>query len=497
MDARSPDAQALDAQAAPLDHADIRTIITGVMLAMFLSALDQTIIATALPTIGSHFGDLENLSWIVTAYLLTGTAVTPLVGKLADIHGPRPVLRVAIALFLLGSVACALAPSMLWLIAARAVQGLGGGGLIALAQTIVGLMIAPRDRGRYQGYFAAVFITSSIAGPILGGFFAQHLHWSLIFWINLPIGLLAAAMSDRALRRLPAHHHPHRLDLIGALLMCMATVALLLALSWGGARFPWVSLPIFGLIAVSGVLWLGFYARMSTASEPLLPVGIMSNKVVRAGVPAAAFAMGTLVGLSIVLPLYLEGVLRLTASESGLALIPLMSGVVVGATGAGRIMGRIRHYKRISLIGLSAAILALALLALEPRGLPTWLFCACLALTGIGLGTVLPISTVAVQNAVPMPQIGVVTGLVNFFRSLGSALLTAGFGAIVVGVSGMQGGRLMEQMLVAGADPVPLAHAFRWVFIAGAGALVLSLMAMVAMEERPLRSAQAPAPLPE
>ena len=492
MDARSP-----EAHPAPLDHADIRTIITGVMLAMFLSALDQTIIATALPTIGADFGDLENLSWVVTAYLLTGTAVTPLVGKLADIHGPRPILRISIALFQIGSVACALAPGMLWLIAARAMQGLGGGGLIALAQTIVGLMIAPRDRGRYQGYFAAVFITSSIAGPILGGFFAQHLHWSLIFWINLPIGILAAAMSDRALRRLPAHHHPHRLDLAGALLMCAATVALLLALTWGGARFAWSSLTILGLIATSGLLWLAFYARMSTASEPLLPVGIMANKVVRAGVPAAAFAMGTLVGLSIVLPLYLEGVVGLTASESGLALIPLMSGVVVGATGAGRIMGRLRHYKRISLIGLFAAIVALAMLAAEPRGLPTWLFAACLGMTGIGLGTVLPISTVAVQNAVPMPQIGVVTGLVNFFRSLGGALLTAGFGAIVVGVSGMRGGRLMEQMLVAGADPEPLAHAFRWVFIAGAVALGLSLIAMLAMEERPLRSAHAEPALPD
>ncbi|WAC26677.1 MDR family MFS transporter [Ancylobacter sp. SL191] len=492
MDARSP-----DAQAAPLDHADIRTIIIGVMLAMFLSALDQTIIATALPTMGAHFGDLENLSWIVTAYLLTGTAVTPLVGKLADIHGPRPVLRIAIALFLIGSVACALAPSMLWLIAARAVQGLGGGGLIALAQTIVGLMIAPRERGRYQGYFAAVFITSSIAGPVLGGFFAEHLHWSLIFWINLPIGLVAAAMSDRALRRLPAHHHPHRLDLLGALLMCVATVALLLALSWGGARYPWLSLPILGLMAASVVLWLAFFARVATASEPLLPVSIMGNKVVRAGVPAAAFAMGTLVGLSIVLPLYLEGVLRLTASESGVALIPLMSGVVVGATGAGRMMGRVRHYKRISLLGLVAAILSLALLALEPRGLPIWLFAACLALTGIGLGTVLPVSTVAVQNAVPMPQIGVVTGMVNFFRSLGGAVLTAGFGAIVVGASGVEGGRLMEQMLVAGTDPVPLAHAFRWVFVAGAGALILSLIAMLAMEERPLRSGEGPGPLPE
>lgn len=492
MDARSP-----EAAHAPLAHTEIRVIVTGVMVAMFLSALDQTIIATALPTIGAQFGDLEGLSWVVTSYLLTGTAVTPLVGKLADIHGPRPVLMGAIALFLVGSVLCALAPGMNWLIIGRAVQGVGGGGLIALAQTIIGLLIAPRERGRYQGYFAIVFITSSIAGPILGGFFAEHLHWSLIFWINVPLGLVAAAMSYRALRRLPAHHHPHRLDILGAALMCAATVALLLALSWGGTHFRWLSLPILGLLTLSVLLWVGFGLRVATASEPLMPISILANQVVRTGVPAAAFAMGTLVGLSIQMPLYLEGVMGLTASESGVALIPLMAGVVVGATGAGKVMGSVAHYKRLPLVGLVASMAALSVLALWPLGLPVIVVGLAMGVTGVGLGTVLPVSTVAIQNAVPLPQMGTATGVVNLFRSLGGAVLTAGFGAIVIGMSGIEASALLERLLEGRAQVAPLADAFRWVFVAAAASLAVSLVAMIAMEERPLRSGHAPAPLPE
>ena len=466
------------------------------MVAMLLGALDQTIVATALPTIGAEFQDMESLSWIVTAYLLTGTAVTPLVGKMADIHGPRPVLNGCIALFLVGSVMCALAPSMLWLIVGRAVQGLGGGGLIALAQTIVGLVVAPRERGKYQVYFAAVFITSSIAGPVLGGFFAEHLHWSLIFWINLPLGVVAAAMSDKALRRMPAFHHPHRLDFLGAVLMCLATAALLLALTWGGTRFAWSSVEILGLLAGSIVLWGGFSIRVATAVEPLLPIAILANQVVRTGVPAAAFAMGTLVGLSIQMPLYLEGVLGLSASASGVALIPLMAGVVVGASSAAQVMARVTHYKRLPVFGLIAAMVSMIVLALQPLDPPLWVFALTTGMTGVGLGTVLPVSTVAIQNAVPLGQIGTATGLANFFRSLGGAILTAGFGAVVIGVSGLQGTSLLEGLTSGNTGEVPLANAFHYVFIGAAIALFMSMLAILAMEERPLRGHQAPT-LPE
>lgn len=485
MDARSPGSDA----SLTLDIAEVRTILFGVMLAMFLSALDQTIVATALPTIGLHFSDLESLPWIVTSYLLTATAVTPLTGKLADIYGPRPVLLGGIGIFLLGSIACALAPSIFWLVVARAFQGIGGGGLISLAQTIIGLMIAPRERGKYQGYFAAVFISSSIAGPILGGFFAEHLHWSLIFWINVPLGLVAAVRSERALRRLPPHHHKHRLDVLGALLMCGATVALLLALSWGGTRYPWNSAEVFGLIATSVVLWAGFGLRITTAVEPLLPLSILSNQVVLTGVIGAACAMGTLIGLSIELPLYLEAVQHLTASQSGAAMIPLMAGVVVGATSTGRMMPYISHYKRLPMVGLSVGIIALVLLAIDPAGMPLTALVVLSGLAGIGLGTVLPVSTIAIQNAVPLPQIGTATAAMNFFRSLGGAVLTAGFGAIVIGIAGVGGAHEIGGSLALGpAEAAAMAGAFRWVFAAAALALSVGLMAVLVMEERPLRT---------
>ncbi|HEY1311222.1 MAG TPA: MFS transporter, partial [Pseudolabrys sp.] len=241
------------AQPRPLTHPEVRAIVLGILMAMFLGALDQTIVATALPTIGRHFSNLGDLSWVVTAYLLTATAVTPLYGKLSDIHGRRVMMLIAIVIFVAGSIACAMAPSMTALVLGRAVQGLGGGGLMALAQTIIADIVSPRERGRYQGYIGAVFATSSVGGPVLGGFLTEHLDWSLIFWINLPLGLAALGMTSNVLKRVPYQPRKHRLDVIGALLMMSAAIALLLALSWGGRRFEWIS-PQFGaLLLISAV----------------------------------------------------------------------------------------------------------------------------------------------------------------------------------------------------------------------------------------------------
>ena len=217
-----------------LDEREVRAIIGGIVLAMFLGALDQTIVATALPTIGRELGNAELIPWVITGYLISATAVTPLYGKFSDIHGRRFALLTAVSVFVLGSLACALAPNMLWLIVARAIQGLGGGGLISLAQTIVADVVSPRERGKYQAYIAGVFLTASVAGPTIGGVIAQYLHWSVIFWVNLPLGGLALWMSYTTLARLPRHERPHRLDIPGAALMVCATVALLLALSQGG-----------------------------------------------------------------------------------------------------------------------------------------------------------------------------------------------------------------------------------------------------------------------
>ncbi|HYS49885.1 MAG TPA: MDR family MFS transporter [Xanthobacteraceae bacterium] len=479
------------AEHPPLAHAEIRAIVLGILLAMFLGALDQTIIATALPTIGRAFADVENLSWVVTAYLLTATAATPLYGKLSDIHGRRAMLLVAISIFAAASVGCALAPSMTALALARALQGVGGGGLLSLAQTIVADVVSPLERGRYQAYIGMVFAASSIGGPVLGGFFAEHLHWSLIFWINLPIGLVAFLMTNRVLKRLPRHERPHRLDLAGAGLMMAATVVLLLALTWGGTRYPWSSAQILALLAASGSLWTLFVIRLMTAREPFLPLSVLTNPVVGMGTASVSCVFGTMIGLAIFVPLYFEIVLGLSASASGLALIPLMGGTVIGSTAAGRYMSRLPHYKRVPFVGLALAIAALALLAAEPAGLPLAVVCTALGLVGTGMGALFPVTTVSVQNAVLPYQLGTATGAMNFFRQLSGALIVAAFGAIVLGGAGGAGhaGVTLETLALqtdqfAGGD---FAQVFRWVFIAAAALLAAGLLLLFAMEERPLR----------
>ncbi len=341
------------ASAGALSHAQIRMIMFGIVLAMLLAALDQTIVATALPTIGREVNDVRNLSWVISAYLVTSTAVTPLYGKLSDIHGRRSMLLLAIAVFLGGSVAAALSRNIFVLIAARAVQGLGGGGLISLAQTIVGDLIVPRERGKYQAYFASVFVTASVAGPVLGGFFAEYLHWSFIFWINLPLGLAAYAMTNRVLKLLPRHDRPHRVDAVGALLMVIATVALLLMLTWGGATYPWASAPIIGLAGLSLAAWVLFGIRLATAPEPFVPLSVLANPVVRDGVIATVFTVGAMIGLTVFIPLYFEAVFGLTAGQSGVGLIAFMGGTVVGATAAGRVMMYFARYKWAPVLGLA------------------------------------------------------------------------------------------------------------------------------------------------
>ncbi len=287
-----------------LSHGEIRTIVLGLMLAMFLAALNQTIVATALPTIGRDFGDFELLPWVITAYLLTSTVVSPLYGKLSDIHGRRTMMLASIGIFVAGSAACAVAPDMITLILARGLQGIGGGGILPLAQTILGDAAAPRERGRYQAYMGSVWVSAGVGGPVLGGILTQHFHWSIIFWVNVPIGLGAAFITYKTLARLPRHDHKHELDLLGAGLMTVAAIPLLLAFTWGGVRYPWLSPPIIGLIVASAVLWLLFAWRLTRASEPFLPLPVLANQVMRMGTLFTSFSQGVVIGLTIFLPLY-------------------------------------------------------------------------------------------------------------------------------------------------------------------------------------------------
>ena len=296
------------------------------------------------------------LSWVVTAYLLTSTAVTPLYGKLSDMHGRRAMMLIGIGVFMAGSLACAVAPNMLTLILARAVQGMGAGGLLPLAQTIIGDVVLPKERGRYQAYLGSMWMMAAITGPLLGGVLSEYLHWSLIFWINIPLGFSAFLASREALKQLPRHERPHKLDILGSLLMVAAAIALLLALTSGGTRFFWSSAPILGLFTLSAALWVLFAIRLLWAPEPFLPLSILANQVVRTGTLAAACNVGTMIGLTIFVPLYFESVLGLSSSLSGLFLIPLMVVSNLGAIIAGRGLAMFRHYKRVPMLGLCISI---------------------------------------------------------------------------------------------------------------------------------------------
>ena len=484
---------------APLDHAAIRAIMLGIMLAMFLSALEQTIVAPALPTIGRTLGNVEDLSWVVTAYLLAATAVTPLFGKLSDIYGRRRMMLLAIVIFIAGSAACALAPNMPALIAARALQGIGGGGILPLAHTIIGDMVSPRERARYQSYTSIMFMAASIVGPVLGGVLTDYVHWTMIFWINLPLGLAALWMTDRALKKLPRNDRPHKLDVLGAVLMVCAALALMLAMTWGGktwgdTRYGWMSAPILGLLFGAAALWLLFAIRVATAPEPFIPLAVLREPLVGAVTAAGFFSVGVIIGLSIFLPLYFELVLGFSPSGSGTALIVFLAGATIGSFAAGRLMNRTVRYKRVPIGGLVLGIVMLVAFAAKPAGLALLEVSVLLSIGGAGLGVMYPVTTTIVQNTVTPQQLGTATGALNFARQLGGAIIVAAFGTILlggidIGGQGLGGQGLTLEMLRGGTGlaSANLALVFRWMFAAGAGFLALGLVAVLAIEERPLR----------
>ena len=470
--------------AAPLDHATVRAIVAGIMLAMFLSALEQTIVAPALAAIGKSLGGIDDLSWVVTAYLLAVTATTPLFGKLSDIYGRRLILLWAIGIFIAGSIACALAPTIWFLIVARGLQGIGGGGLLPIAQTIIADLLSPRERPIVQGRTSIMFMSASILGPVLGGLLTDHLHWSLIFWINLPLGAVALVMTERALRRLPRNERPHQLDVIGAALMVGAALSLMLALAWGGTHYPWSSWPIVALLTGSAAFWVLFALRLLTAREPFIPLAILHGRVTSTITCAAFFGVGTIIGITIYTPLYCQAVLGLTASSSGLALIAFMGGTVVGSLITARLMVQLTHYMRVPIVGLFLAMTALLVLARDPAGHSIMTVVLLLFLLGCGVGPMYPMSTILMQNAVKPHQLGTATGTLNFFRTLGGAIIVAIFGAIVLG-GGTDGSTnvSLESLAAAHGD---LAPAFHWVFIAAATCLAICLACLIAVEERPL-----------
>lgn len=474
---------------------EVRQILLGVLLTMFLAALDQTIVAPALPTIARDLHGFDSVSWVVTAYLLSATATTPILGKLSDLYGRRSVMVISVAVFLVGSVACALAPSMFLLICARAIQGAGGGALLSLANTIVADVVSPRERGRYQGYFASMFAIAGIMGPVLGGFFAEYISWTVIFWINLPIGIVAIWIARRALAHLPVKGVAHHIDYLGSALMASATVSLLLALTWGGHRFAWLSAPILAMVLLSAVLYALFLRQQSIAREPILPLSLFANPVIRMTSVLGFTVMVINVGATVYVPLYLEFVRGMNAYSSGLVLIALMVGVVGGALITGQYMRFRGLYKMPPLIGVSAAAIGLFYLAYGAAGRTNTEIVVVLTVTGIGLGTAFPAMMVATQNAAHSGNLGIATANHTFFRSLGGAAGVAFLGAIIFSVlaahididRGADLNDILQPGPVLTAVQPYLGNAFSAFFAAAGAVAVLSAIGFLFMKEVPLR----------
>jgi MFS family permease len=473
-----------------LSHRETLLIVLGMLLPVFMGSLDQTILASALPTIGRDLGDAHDLPWLITAYLLASTAVIPLYGKIADIHGRAFALRIAIAVHLAGSLLCALAPSMLVLILGRGLQGIGGGGLASMGMVVLGDVAAPRERGRYYGYFAVTYTTAGASGPALGGFLADHLHWSAIFWINIPLALAALAVTSTLLRGLPRHERPHRLDVIGAVLIVAASVSFMLGLNLAGVRFPWTSPPILMLFAGALVVGALFVLRLITAREPLIPISVLREPVVRCAVIANAFGWGSIVGLNIFLPSYLQTVMGLSPTEAGLSLMALMMTLNISAGLASAILCRVTHYKMLPMAGLAVAITAVLILGWRAESLDLMWFEVLLILIGTGFGPLPSLTQVAVQNCVPRHQLGISMGTMNFSRSLLATILVAVFGAIVLAGAGAadQGPSAATTLTDAWQHgSAGAALAFARVFYADAACITIALVATMLMAERPLQ----------
>src|SRR3984885_1315849 len=469
----------------PLTPGEVHTIFISLMLTMFLAALDQTIVATALPTIGRQFGDVCSLSWVITAYLLASTAVAPVFGTLSDIYGRRAMIITAMSLFIVGSILCAVAPSMPVLILARGLQGLGGGGIMPIVQTVIADVVTPRERGQYQAYFSGVWMAAGIGGPVLGGGVAEHLHWSMIFWINVPLGLVSLVTLLPKMGKIPVFHHKRKVDWLGGVLLMASAVVIMLVLTWGGSRFLWLSPPIMAMIGAAVALTFAFVWHAGTAKEPFLPLSLMGGPIAPYALAGGGCTFGAMLGLTVHLPLYYEVVYHLSASEAGLALIPLAAISTGGSAIAGRAMARSKHYKRVAIIGTSCSALLACALALTT--LPLWGLLLLLSVFALGLGTVFPVSVVALQNSVARAQVGTVTGVMNFFRALMASFMVAAFSAILLMALGADislGGE--HRGPVSSIPAADMIAAFRYVFAAAAALLACAALCMIAMEERPL-----------
>jgi EmrB/QacA subfamily drug resistance transporter len=499
----SPAAEGLPAS---LSKREFRMVMAGLMMAMALAALDQNIVSTALPRIVSELGGLAHLSWVITAFMLTSTMTTPLYGKLSDMYGRKPLFYVAIGLFLLGSMLCGVAQTMGQLIAFRALQGLGAGGLMTLAQTTIGDVLAPRERPRYQGLFTGVFAVCSVAGPLLGGFLTSALSWRWIFYVNLPLGALALFLISIALKK--GHRQVrHRLDYLGIVLLMTTTSAVMLLLSWGGVEFPWASPQALGLAVLSVALAAALFFQERRAPEPIIAIEMFKNRVFAVGAAVSGLSTLSLFGALIFMSLYFQLVVGVPPYKAGLLLTPQIGGLILTSILGGNIVSMTGRYKPFLVAGCATtatAMIAMAFFTSRDYGLlPVEL---CLAFVGAGMGLVMPIMTVAVQNSVDREKLGQATATISFTRSLGGSLGVSLFGglmtmrltqALTARIPGIDAKKLLDggidriaQMTPQSRDLVVLAYheAIGSVFLMASVVSAVAFFLVLLIEERPLRS---------